>query len=381
MNILWIFQCISARWPVHALVPDALSVTEQIKQPEVRRFWSIRPQWIMQNVLKSYRYATQHILDKLRQWNEVISYFAKPWRSWEVALEVPARSQSLLLVTGGSQALWRRWLLLLLENIPFRAAPGDLQAETLKFTVARFSLLDEISVSPEHKTCCGSQQDVLLRSPAKCCWRCRGAMLIRHRVGHGSSGYRPALRHSGPGTVGMRDLVLQGHSRGFRRKKIYPLPIPSSRVRVRMTHVLLALFDEGAGGGSEKGMRWSQGTHIQGRDALNARLELLKLKEWRTALVGYALSSSWLRRALVDIWDRPWIMVDFVIAFLSLVNRLQEWDRIQAMVHMLWLSPFSQDAAGCCLTNLPSVFHNARKMQNWLFTISGFNFCCNHPSE
>lgn len=117
-------------------------------------------------------------------------------------------------------------------------------------------------------------------------------MLIRHRVGHGSSGYRPALRHSGPATVGMRDLVLQGHSRGFRRKKIYPLPIPSSRVRVRMTHVLLALFDEGAGGGSEKGMRWSQGMHIQGRDALNAHLELMKLKEWRTALVGYALSSS-----------------------------------------------------------------------------------------
>lgn len=37
-------------------------------------------------------------------------------------------------------------------------------------------------------------------------------------------------------------------------------------------------------------MRGSRGTRnlaLQGHDALNARLELLKLKEWRTALVGY----------------------------------------------------------------------------------------------
>lgn len=91
-----------------------------------------------------------------------------------MALKVPARSKSLLFVTDGSQwfrvrALWSRWLLLLLENIPFWSAPGDLQAEKLKFTVARFDLLDEIFVSPKQKTCCESQRGVLLKSPAKCC--------------------------------------------------------------------------------------------------------------------------------------------------------------------------------------------------------------------
>lgn len=37
-------------------------------------------------------------------------------------------------------------------------------------------------------------------------------------------------------------------------------------------------------------MRWSQGTRdlaSQGHDALNVHFELLKLKEWRTVLVGY----------------------------------------------------------------------------------------------
>lgn len=31
----------------------------------------------MQNVLKSYRYVIQHVLDKLLQCNKPISYFAK----------------------------------------------------------------------------------------------------------------------------------------------------------------------------------------------------------------------------------------------------------------------------------------------------------------
>lgn len=158
----------------------------------------------MQNVLKSYRYVTQHVLDKLLQWNEPISYFAKLWRTWEAAFAVPARSQALPVsrlcwfVTGGS-----RWF----ESGLFVAGGfyswystrhlgqslGDLQAEILKFTVACFNLLDEISVSPKHKACCESQQDILLKSPAKCCWQCHRAMLIRHQIGHGCSGYRPAL--------------------------------------------------------------------------------------------------------------------------------------------------------------------------------------------
>lgn len=85
---------------------------------------------------------------------------------------------------------------------------GDLWAERLKFTVAHFNLLGEISVSLKHKTCCESQQDILLKSPAKCCWQCHRAMLIRHPIGHGCSGYPPVLCERRTVTVGMRDLVL-----------------------------------------------------------------------------------------------------------------------------------------------------------------------------
>lgn len=67
-----------------------------------------------------------------------------------------------------------------------------------------------------------------------------------------------APSHRRPVSVGMRDLVLQGHSRGIRRKKIYPLPITSWRECVRMTHVLWALFDEGAEGEWERNEKVSR---------------------------------------------------------------------------------------------------------------------------
>lgn len=51
-------------------------------------------------------------------------------------------------------------------------------------------------------------------------------------------------------------------------------------------------------------MKWSQGTHdlaSQGHDALNVHFELLKLKEWRTALAGIHICHLCDSGAFVDI--------------------------------------------------------------------------------
>ena len=301
----------------------------------------------MQNVLKSYWCMTQQVLDKLLPWSEPISHFAKLWRSWEAAFVVPAWSQSpqsvgrarlsqVVLsglesghsVAGGCYS-WH-------SRCHVGQSLGDLQAEILKFTVAHFNLLDEISVSPEHKTCCESQQDSLLKSPAKRCWQCHRTTLIRHQIGHGSSGYPPAPQQRRPVTVGMKVLVLRGPSRGFRREKIYPIPITSCSLCVTMTHIFLALFDEGAGGGARKEWGGLKGHTIWLHRVMMLKMFVLNCWNWRSGKQSWLdthLSSSWLRRALVDILDRPWIMLGFLIAFLSLINRPQAWDRrVQVMV-------------------------------------------------
>lgn len=167
----------------------------------------------MQNILKSYRYVIQHVSDKLLQQNKPISSFAQLWISWESVFGAAAWSQPCTALShvgrgGSGMGLGAGGSCPWYSPHHLGQSLGDLRAERLKFTVAHFNSLDEISVSPKHKTCCESQQDILLKSPAKRCWQCHRAMLIRHPIGHGCSGYPLALCKRRPVTVGMRDLVL-----------------------------------------------------------------------------------------------------------------------------------------------------------------------------
>lgn len=74
-------------------------------------------------------------------------------------------------------------------------------------------------------------------------------------------------------------------------------------------------------------MKWSLGTHglaSQGHDALNVHLELLKPKEWRTALAGYTFVIFVTQGGSCGYSVTPRIMVGFLMAFLSLINRARE---------------------------------------------------------
>lgn len=159
-------------------------------------------QRITRNVLESYWYVTQHVCGEMNLLLTLPNCGEVERQSLRfqpgASLSRPVGCALLSQVGHGGSWWWSRLSVAggaysRCSTHHLGQSPGDLQAEMLKFSVAHFNLLGEISASPEHKPCCESQQDILLKSPAECCWQCHRTTLIPHRIGHGSSGYRPAL--------------------------------------------------------------------------------------------------------------------------------------------------------------------------------------------